>query len=195
MSCEEGPGVKQGALLILEEQVLALRIARRTLEGYFEEGGLPEFEELGLEGHDVFLEKRAVFVTLHSGGLLRGCIGHIEPLEPLWKSIRSNTVSAAVHDNRFTPLTLGELEGLELEVSVLTPPVPLDDPLEFEVGRDGIIMELAHFRAVFLPQVAKEQGWDRQTTLEQLSRKAGLDFEGWKRPDAKFEVFQAQVLK
>lgn len=181
-------------LLTPEEQRLALGIARITLERYLGEGETPPLEALGLEGYGVFNERRAVFVTLHKGEALRGCIGHIEPVESLWRSIRSNAVSAAVHDRRFAPVTLEELAELSVEVSVLTPPVPIENPLEFEVGRDGVILELGHYRSVFLPQVALEQGWDQPTTLGHLSRKAGLDPEGWRKPGATFKVFRAQIL-
>jgi AmmeMemoRadiSam system protein A len=186
---------QESGLLSAEEQKLALRIAQMTLERYLREGVPPELEAFGLEGHNVFLEERAVFVTLHSGRELRGCIGHIVPVGPLWESIRSNAVAAAVNDSRFSPVTHGELEGLDLEISVLTPPTPLADPLAFVVGRDGIIMESGPYRAVFLPQVAEEQGWDQLTTLRCLAQKAGLDMEGWKNPGTKFKVFQAQILK
>jgi AmmeMemoRadiSam system protein A len=186
---------RESGLLSPDEQKLALRIAHMTLESYLRENALPELEAFGLEAHGVFQEERAVFVTLHSGKHLRGCIGNIMPLAPLWESIRSNAVAAAVHDRRFSPVTFAELDKLDLEISVLTPPTTLDDPLTFEVGRDGVIMEAGPFRSVFLPQVAEEQGWDQQTTLEHLSQKAGLDLEGWKKPETKFRVFQAQILK
>lgn len=182
-------------LLDVKEQKLALELARSTLALYLSEGRLPEPDELGIEGRAIFFEKRAAFVSLHKGGALRGCIGHILPIESLWRSIRSNAVSAAVKDRRFAPVKMEELPALELEVSVLTVPRPIDEPLTFEVGRHGILMERGGNRAVFLPQVAPEQGWDAEATLNHLSLKAGLDAGGWRDPSAKFKIFSAQVIK
>ncbi len=177
-----------------EERALALSIAGKTLEIYLGERRRPTAAELGVPEGGIFHELRAVFVTLKKRGALRGCIGHIIPHEELWESITHNAVSAAVEDHRFPPVTAAELPELELDISVLTPPVEVAGPEGFEVGRHGVILEVGLHRAVFLPQVAPEQGWDRETTLTHLSLKAGLELDGWRRPDARFKVFEAQVF-
>lgn len=177
-----------------EEEALALKIARKSLETAIREGRLAEEGELGVPPTGVFREKRAAFVTLHKGGMLRGCIGHAMPIEELWKSIRGNAVSAAIHDNRFSQVQPDELSQIALDVSVLTVPVDAPDYTHFKAGRHGIIMELMGRRSLFLPQVAPEQGWDEATTLAHLSMKAGLPPDSWQNPAARFKLFEAQVF-
>jgi AmmeMemoRadiSam system protein A len=103
-------------------------------------------------------------------------------------------IEAATKDPRFPPLTVNELKDLELEVSVLTPMKPVPGPDAIVVGRDGVLMRLGDRGAVFLPQVAPQQGWNRTQMLEQLSEKAGLPAGAWRDPRAKFSVFQADVF-
>jgi AmmeMemoRadiSam system protein A len=177
-----------------DEKRLALAMARRTLVVYLEEGRIPSRDELWVPGEGVFLENRAVFVTLKESGALRGCIGHIVPVEPLWMSIRANAIAAATRDPRFPKVISREVAELKIEVSVLTPPREIEGPEKFEVGKHGIILELGGYSAVFLPQVAPEQGWDADTTLSYLSMKAGLAPDGWRNPRARFRVFEAEVF-
>ncbi len=139
-------------------------------------------------------ENGSCFVTLHLGGELRGCIGSIEAFELLGQSLRRNALNAAFEDPRFPPLAADELPEITLEISVLTPLNEISSPEEFVVGRDGIIMRLHNRGAVFLPQVAPEQGWDRETTLSYLARKAGLPGNAWRDPGARFFTFQAEVF-
>ncbi|TLN17433.1 AmmeMemoRadiSam system protein A [bacterium] len=181
-------------LLTRDEGLLALAIARHSISVYLHEGRKPSQGELWVPESGVFSEKRAAFVTLKKDGALRGCIGHIVPIEPLWMSISSNAISAAVRDPRFSPVGEGELGSLKIEISVLTPPVEIEDWRQFIAGEHGIILELGGYSAVFLPQVATEQGWSREETLSYLSLKAGLSPDGWKDPRARFRVFRAQVF-
>ena len=140
-------------------------------------------------------ERRACFVTLNDCcGNLRGCIGNLEAFEPLKENLVRNALNAAFSDPRFPPLEPEELNETVIEVSILTPPEPIADPLNFEIGVDGIILRQGGHGAVFLPQVAPEQGWDQRTTLEYLSRKAGLSADGWQRPGTRFETFRAEVF-
>ncbi len=139
------------------------------------------------------------FVTLnHRGakpgdpGRLRACMGVIEAEQPLEDAVVQAAVWAA-RDPRFPRLQAGELEELEVEVSVLSPARPVPGPDAIEVGTHGVILEKGSHRALFLPQVAVEQGWDRATMLDHLARKAGLPDDGW-RKGAQFEVFTAQVF-
>jgi AmmeMemoRadiSam system protein B/AmmeMemoRadiSam system protein A len=131
------------------------------------------------------------FVTLKKGGQLRGCIGYIRPHKPLYEAVAANGINAARNDHRFPPLREEELEGLEVEVSVLTPPRSIASYEDFRVGEEGIILEKDGRSAVFLPEVAEEQGWDRDQTLTQLARKAGLPEDGWKS-GASFQTFQSR---
>jgi AmmeMemoRadiSam system protein A len=169
-------------------------MARQTLEIYFETGRVPGAHDLDVPSTGPFRATRAAFVTLKRNGHLRGCIGHIWPVQPLWCDIRDNAIAAAVRDPRFPPVTAQELRDLQVEVSVLTPPRGIPSPEKFVVGRHGIVLQAMGRRAVFLPQVAPEQGWDRETTLSYLARKAGLPPLGWQLPEARFQVFEAQVI-
>jgi AmmeMemoRadiSam system protein A len=135
------------------------------------------------------------FVTLNdrATGALRGCIGEILPMRPLVDAVVERAVDSALHDPRFMPVTERELGGIRVEVSALTPPKPVASWRDIVLGRDGMTLEKDGAFAVFLPQVAPEQGWDLETTLSYLSRKAGLSADAW-RDGAKFETFQAEVF-
>lgn len=133
------------------------------------------------------------FVTLKKHGALRGCIGYIQPRKPLFQAVTDNSVNAALHDQRFAPLTANELADLEIEVSVLTPPQSVPSYEHFDVGEEGVILQKNGRSAVFLPEVATEQGWNREQTLTRLARKAGLSADAW-RQDAEFRVFRSQKI-
>jgi len=135
------------------------------------------------------------FVTLtrKDGGGLRGCIGEIEARRPLAEAVAARAADAALRDPRFPPVREGELAGLRVEVSALTPETPVGSWRDIVLGRDGVTLEKDGRFAVFLPQVAPEQGWDLETTLEELSLKAGLDGDAW-RAGARFGTFRADVF-
>ena len=132
-------------------------------------------------------------MTLQEKGRLRGCIGYILARSPLYQTVIDNAVNAALHDYRFAPVQAKELKDIQIEISVLSPLRDIGGPEEFIVGKHGVWMHKGGRSAVFLPQVAPEQGWDRETTLQQLSMKAGLPPDAWKH-GARFEVFTAQVF-
>ncbi len=134
------------------------------------------------------------FVTLTEHGMLRGCIGMITSDEPLLRTVREMAVSAALHDPRFLPVRADELASIELEVSVLTEPVEVSGPEEIVAGRDGVILRKRGRSAVFLPQVATEQGWNVPTMLAHLSQKAGLASDAW-REGASFQTFRARIFR
>ncbi len=134
------------------------------------------------------------FVTLQMHGELRGCIGEIEPRRPIWKVVRDHAADAALHDPRFHPVRPDEVAFLTIEISVLSPPRRAGSWDEIEIGRHGVVLSLTGRRAVFLPQVALEQHWDRPTLLSHLALKAGLPPDAW-RSGAQFDVFEAQVFR
>ena len=138
-------------------------------------------------------EPRGAFVTLHRDGRLRGCIGHIEGHLPLAETVARNGRAAACEDPRFPPVGAAELPRLTLEVSALTPLRPVAGPDDIVVGEHGIVLDKGGRRAVFLPQVATEQGWNLVTTLGHLALKAGLGPAGWQE-GARFHVFAAEVF-
>ena len=135
------------------------------------------------------------FVTLNDRltGALRGCIGEILPSRPLVEAVAARAVDSALHDPRFVPVSERELANLRVEVSALTPPKRVASWKDIVLGRDGMTLEKDGCVAVFLPQVAPEQGWDLATTLSYLSKKAGLDADAW-REGATFETFQAEAF-
>jgi AmmeMemoRadiSam system protein A len=143
----------------------------------------------------VFPDASGAFVTIKRDGRLRGCIGTLECRLPLAEEIARAAVSAAREDPRFAPLTAAELDGLDVEVSVLGPLEPIDpqDPGAFEIGRHGLVVEEGRRRGLLLPQVATEWRWDREEFLNQTCVKAGLSPDAWRR-GAKVYRFAAVVF-
>jgi AmmeMemoRadiSam system protein A len=137
---------------------------------------------------------RGGFVTLNLDGELRGCIGEIMPRREIWKVVREQSLNAAFHDTRFEPLSKGELARLKLEISILTPLRPIASWQGIEIGKHGVLLTCANRSAVFLPQVAPEQGWGVEETLTHLALKAGLPKDAWRDKGATFFVFEAQVI-
>lgn len=182
-----------------EEGSRIVALARASLETYLRHDG--SVAEWFASPHDTAVSTAlaGAFVTLnHRGvkpgdpGRLRACMGVIEAAQPLEDAVVQAAVWAA-RDPRFPRLQADEMEGLEVEVSVLSPARPVPGPDAIVVGKHGVILEKGGHRALFLPQVAVEQGWDRATMLDHLARKAGLPDDGW-RKGAEFEVFTAQVF-
>ena len=141
----------------------------------------------------ILSEPRGVFVTLKKQGNLRGCIGRMVPDRPLGELVGIVALQSALEDPRFSPVMAGELADLEVEISVLTPMKPVSGPNDIVVGRDGVLLQKGGKSAVFLPQVAPEQGWGRDEMLKHLSMKAGLLPNDWKE-GATFLTFQAIVF-
>jgi MEMO1 family protein len=174
-----------------KSQLLAL--ARKTIVYYLTKGRSPQESDLDIKISDAMKEPRAAFVTLEENNELRGCIGDIFPHQPLYKSVIANAINAAVNDWRFNPVTKQECNNLTIEISALTVPKPIKSTDQIRIGVDGVILKKNGRSAVFLPQVAPEQGWNVEQMLTQLSLKAGLPPDAWKH-DADFEVFQAVVF-
>jgi AmmeMemoRadiSam system protein B/AmmeMemoRadiSam system protein A len=179
------------------ERGFLLALARRVVTAVAEGRPVPTCQEVARDLGQLLTanlqQKRGAFVTLTSGGRLRGCIGYIESIKPLAEAVAANAVSAASRDPRFRPVEAGELPDLHIEISALSPLRRLEKPQEIVTGRHGIVLHKGPAQAVFLPQVAAEQGWDRDTTLSHLALKAGLPADGW-REGASFEVFEAEVF-
>ena len=134
------------------------------------------------------------FVTIHKKGKLRGCIGHITAVKPLFTGIQELAVSAAFNDPRFPQLTGDEYPDIDIEISVLTPLESIDSPEKVEVGKHGILIQRGFRSGVLLPQVATEQGWDRETFLSYTCRKAGLPEDCWREKDTKIQIFSAIIF-
>lgn len=176
----------------LNEQLQAklLRIARETIDSHIRTRKTPEFSVEEPE----LLRKSGAFVTLKSQGRLRGCIGYIEGIKPLYQTVIDLAIAAATQDPRFRPVTEHEIEHLELEISVMTPLRKVASPDEVEVGAHGIFMKRGFRSGLLLPQVATEHHWDRKTFLEQTCLKAGLSPQDWNDPKTEIFVFSAHVF-
>lgn len=142
-----------------------------------------------IEITDALQEKRGAFVTLSKFGELRGCVGYIEPIMPLYEAVIENAINAAYNDTRFYPLTKDELESLTIEISVLTKPEKLKS-LKDLTHEHGVILKNSGRSATFLPQVW-EQLTEKEDFLSHLCMKAGLAWDAWK--DSKTEMLVYMV--
>jgi AmmeMemoRadiSam system protein A len=170
-------------------QLLAL--ARATLDAHFRGEPTPR---LASDRAETFGQARALFITLRRNGELRGCIGTLAPDGDLARAVPRYALKTAFEDPRFLGLTADELPACTIEISVLTAPRPVEDPEEIVTGRDGLIIEAGGRRGLLLPQVATEWGFDREAFLVEVSRKAGLPPDAWRRPGARLWSFQAEVF-
>ncbi|MEO8055191.1 MAG: AmmeMemoRadiSam system protein A [Acidobacteriota bacterium] len=181
-----------GSLLSAEQQrdllVRARAAAARAL-------GIP-FHGIPLPNPSARLaEPGMCFVTWKRDGQLRGCIGSVEPVRPLWADVEANAVLGLLEDPRFPPVTPDELARLRLEISVLTPFVAVSDPLHaVMVGVHGLLVERGRNRGLLLPQVPVEWGWDVPAFLGHSCRKAGLPVDAWRDPSTAVSTFTAEVF-
>jgi uncharacterized protein (TIGR00296 family) len=187
--------------LTIDDGAFLVDFARRSIEKY-----LQTRRKLHVPADlpSKFKEKCGVFVTLNtvsSGAkMLRGCIGYPDPVMPLIEALRDSAISAAVADPRFHPVSYDELDGIEIEVSVLTPPVllkvekPLDYPSKIEVGRHGLIVEMGWYKGLLLPQVPVEYNWDAEEFLSETCMKAGLSPDAWVLPGTNVYTFEAIIF-
>jgi AmmeMemoRadiSam system protein A len=139
-------------------------------------------------------EHSGCFVTLHAAGRLRGCIGTFGGSGDLASCVGEMAVRSSTRDPRFPPVRPEEVAGLDIEISALSPLAPCPAAGAIRLGVDGVELECGGRRAVFLPQVATEQGWDREALLDALAQKAGLAADAWRRPDARLWTFEATVF-
>ncbi len=174
-----------------EERQMIIDVAKKSLYFSVEHGHAPKIDYDSVPPK--FKEDGAVFVTLEKHGRLRGCIGDIIPTRTLIDSIVQRAYSAALEDPRFEKVTMQELHEIDLEVSVLSPPMLIPSYKDIIIGKHGVILQKGRNSAVFLPQVAPEQGWNVEEMLQHLSLKAGLLEDDWKE-NCIFYVFTAEIL-
>ena len=165
-----------------------LSLARDAIASYLEKRPLSTRNK-----KSEFLKKRGCFITLKTQkNYLRGCIGIIISDKSLHQNIIEYAIHAAVNDSRFSPVTFAELGNLKISISILSTPELLSSYQECKIGKDGIIIECDNKRAVFLPEVSVENGWDLKTYFMQLCRKATLKKDAYLRKDAKLEKFTTE---
>ncbi len=167
-----------------------LSLARRAVELYVRESKVLDSATPNAN----LRAPRGAFVTLTEGGDLRGCIGFTEPLFPLAETVVRAGVYAATEDPRFRPVSPAELKSLAYEISVLTPLKKVENPGLVQVGRHGLVVAKDGRRGLLLPQVATENGWDREEFLRQTCIKAGLEPDAW-RKGAEISSFEAIVFR
>jgi AmmeMemoRadiSam system protein A len=170
-----------------EERTLLLRLAHDSILSGIEKREIP------LDPPTAHLaEPRGVFTSLHLRGELRGCVGYVLAVNSLYRAVAETARAAAFEDTRFRPVTKEEVPSLEIELSILSPPQTIQAD-SIEVGRHGLLISMAGYRGLLLPQVPLEHQWDRTTFLEQTCRKAGLPLDAWQK-GATIEVFTAEVF-
>lgn len=188
--------------LTQEEGKFLIQLARRTVKEYLLNGKkiLPPKETA-----KKFFEHCGIFVTINritnEEKELRGCIGYPYPTSPLVEAVIDSSINAATEDPRFEPLSSEELDKVVFEVSVLTPPEPVEvtNPKEYlnniKVGEDGLIIEKGYYKGLLLPQVPVEWGWCEEEFLCQCCVKAGIPPDSWLTKGVKIYKFKAIVFE
>ena len=185
-------GEERSSLLNQQEQKILLDIAVQAIEGYARTKMEPDFQKFR-PTEDFLNRKRGVFVTIKENSQLRGCIGTVKPIYPIWLGVAKMAISAAFRDPRFQPVSVDELPKLEYEISILSPCQKINDWRMIKLGQDGVMVFGQGGSGVFLPQVAEETGWDLETFLSHLcADKAGLPANSWRNGTAELCVFQVQ---
>ncbi len=183
-----------------EQGQALVRLARHTIEKRLGLGPREPETVSGQLDDDILKEKHGVFVTLNKHGDLRGCIGSLEARESVLEGVKHNALNAAFHDPRFRPVDRSEVGALEIEVSILTEPEPLEyrdhkDLLKkLRPGLDGVIIRSGYAGATFLPQVW-EQLPDEEDFLAHLCAKAGLPADAWKTKKLEVSTYQVQCFE
>ena len=176
-----------------EQKKTLLKVSRDTVEAVIKNQKItmPKSDDPGLNA------PCGCFVTLKNGEQLRGCIGRFVSDGPLIELVAEMAKASATGDPRFfaDPITAGELENLNVEISVLSPLKRTDDPLSLNLGVDGIYIKKGRASGCFLPQVATETGWSKEEFLSYCcAHKAGLDAHAWKDPETEVYLFTAEVF-
>ncbi len=188
--------------LSLDEGKILVGLARSAVEEYLKTKKRIRASE---DMPEKLMQPCGVFVTINSvedgEKELRGCIGLPYPTTPLAQAVIESAISSATQDPRFYPLSQSELEKVVFEVSVLTPPQPIEVekpseyPSKIKVGVDGLIVEKGIYKGLLLPQVPVEWDWDEEEFLCQCCVKAGLPPDCWLTKGTKVYKFQAIIFE
>lgn len=170
-----------------EERAMLLRLAHDSIASSLERRQIsldPPSEHLA--------QPRGAFTTIYHDGDLRGCVGYVNPVASVYRTVAETARAAAFEDTRFPPLRVEELPGLQVSISILSRLESIE-PEQVEIGRHGLVISLEGRRGLLLPQVPRERNWNRETFLSQTCRKAGLPEDAWRR-GAQVEAFTAEVF-
>ena len=184
-------------MFTLKQKTYLLELARQTLVHYFETGDILSVDISQVDS--ALTQKLGTFVTLTKNGELRGCIGHNEPMQAIYKDVIDNALSASFKDNRFEVLQESELEDLHIEISILTEPKKIEYSLvknllnSLHSSEDGVLIKKGHNSATYLPQVWEELS-NKEEFLTSLCLKAGLRPDVWKTGDLEVYTYQAEVF-
>ena len=187
---EKQNGSEVGFSLTAEEKKELLNLAKQTITDHFKKSSVEEYEPKT----EIMSKKCGAFVTLHKDGDLRGCIGQIVPVDKLYIAVQKMAIAAAFEDHRFPQLKQEELPNIDFEISVLSPFEKITNIGEIEVGKHGLMISKNMYHGLLLPQVAMEYGWDRETFLKHLCRKAGLSDNAYLEPGVEILRFTAIVF-
>ncbi len=172
------------------EQLSLLQFARATITAKLRHEMPPLFQ---YPTHPFDL-KRGVFVTLTKNKKLRGCIGLVHGVKPLYEAVADAAESAAFADPRFPPLELKELPKIKIEISVISPLKRVKSMSQVKVPKHGVMLRHGEASGILLPQVAAKNKWNTQTLLEHVCLKAGLQKGSWRDATTELMVFEAQIF-
>jgi len=176
-----------------EVQGLILLIARETLNSLFIEDA--HFTNIDYNVYPQLTKRNSgAFVTLKVNSNLRGCIGYLSSPNMLIDTVKEATIQAATNDPRFNPVTEDELSKINIEVSILSPAIPISNYADIKIGEHGLILDDPFNRAVLLPQVATENNFSVPQFLTALCEKAGINPYAWEQQPLKLKVFTAAVI-
>jgi len=173
-----------------EEKNILLIAARQSISSLFDgkDPDKPDYKNFPL-----LKEKLGAFVTLTINHQLRGCIGYIIGREPLFDTICSASIHAAVNDPRFSAIKKSEFEKIKIEISILSEFIPIKNYDEIIIGTHGLYLDEGG-SGLLLPQVATEHKMNRDEFLSALCNKAGFYSEFWKERMLNIKIFTAEIF-
>ncbi|MCX8058550.1 MAG: AmmeMemoRadiSam system protein A [Spirochaetes bacterium] len=175
-----------------DEKKFLIYIVRKTIADKLK----IDYEEKNLKLDHTSIDNKLLgnFVTLHIKNNLRGCIGYIKGIKPFIEQLKEVSIQSAFHDPRFPPLSKDEFNDIKIEITILSPFQEIKDLYDFIIGEDGLYLQYKFYSGLFLPQVATEQGWNKQQFLENLTYKAGLYPEILKNKEIKLFKFKGYII-
>lgn len=173
-----------------EEKLTLLEVARYSITTYMKTRKVPYL----YFNNELLQQRRAVFVTLYELNQLRGSYGKFTSDQTLYEAVSENSIKASFHDLRFKPLKEGELDTINIEISVLSPLRMIKNIDEIIIGKHGLYITKKFNQGVMLPQVAIENKWDNETFLDYTCLKAGLTRRAWKKKDVYIYIYTAEVF-
>jgi AmmeMemoRadiSam system protein A len=176
-----------------EEKSILLHAAREAIRSLYDNE--VKFSVVDFNYYSELKKKGAgAFVTLTKNGKLRGCVGYITSIKPLFDTVIDAAQNSAVNDPRFSPLREEELSHIDIEVSILSPPESFSGYDSIIIGKHGLLLDEDHYRSVLLPQVAIEHNFTVSDFLSALCEKAGLERNAWVNEILDIKVFTAEII-